>query len=199
MKLMVIVGSPRRGGNTDILADAVIQGFTSRGHEKVTKLFLSDKEIAYCRGCLTCLFPERTGRCALDDEMGPALKEMRDHDAFLFATPNHSHSVSAPMHNFLCRMIPLLTYESQFDSTGTVISRTFSSEIMGKRVAAVGSQGDPYLSSSLVLPLLDKIFDDFKLCKIGDFISRGNLGKGDVRKKPDDLKRAFDLGVVLGQ
>lgn len=198
MRLMTFVGSPRRGGNTDTLADAVIQGFRSLGHQEVEKVFLLDRRIDYCTGCLTCVFPERTGQCRLHDDMGALLDEMRASDAFLFATANHSHSVSAPMHNFLCRMLPLLNYRSITNAHGTVISREFFSDIMGKRVAAVGSQGDPYLSSSLVLPLLDKIFDDFKLRKMGDCISTGNLAATDILRKEDDLKRAFALGVTLG-
>lgn len=199
MKLLAIVGSPRRGGNTDTLADAVIQGFKSLGHQEVKRIFLLDKEIAYCRGCLTCLFPKRTGACVIDDDMGPILEEMKGADAFLFATPNHSHSVSAPMLNFLCRMLPLLNFHSQVNSKGEIISREFYSDIMDKRVGVVGSQGDPYLSSSLVLPLLDQIFGDFKLRKMGDFISVGNLGPTDVLTKKDDLQRSFALGVRLGK
>ena len=30
MKLMAIIGSPRRGGNTDVLADKVIEGYLSK-------------------------------------------------------------------------------------------------------------------------------------------------------------------------
>jgi len=43
------------------------------------------------------------------------------------------------------------------------------------------------------------IFNDFKLYKIGDFVSLGNLAKGDVQEKADDLKKAFNLGIALGR
>jgi len=197
MRLMTIVGSPRRGGNTEILTDKVIEGFKSCGHGDVQKIFILDKKIEYCTGCLSCLFPKRTGKCVIDDDMEQILDEMRGQDAFLFATPNHQHTVSAPMLNFLSRMLPLLDYDPHLNSKGELISRDFFSDIQGKRVGVVGSQGDPYLSSSLVLPLLDKIFDDCKLMKIGDFISLGNIGKKEVLEKKGDLQKVFELGVKL--
>ncbi len=195
---MAILGSPRRGGNTEILADTAIDGFQSWGHQVVTKICIREKKIVYCDGCLTCLFPQRIGRCVINDDMAEILEEMRNHDAFLFATPNHQHNVSAPMLNFITRMLPLINFRIITNSKGELISREFYSDIEGKRVGFVGSQGDPYLSSSLVLPFLDKVFDDYKLIKVGDFISRGNVQKKEVLKKKRDLKSAFAVGVKLG-
>ena len=51
--IMVVVGSYRKGGNTDKLADAFIRGATEQGHS-VTKVFLGEKKLEFCRGCMAC-------------------------------------------------------------------------------------------------------------------------------------------------
>ena len=199
MKLMVIQGSPRKRGNSEILAEKAIEGFICCGHQEVSRVHIREKNIKYCDGCLRCLFPERTGKCVLRDEMAEILDEMRGHDAFLFVSPNHQHNVTAPMLNFISRMLPLIDFVPILNEGGDLISRKFFSDLEGKRVAFVGSQGDPYLSSSLVLPFMDKVFGDYKLVKVGDFISLGNIDKGEVLNKEGDLERAFDVGVGLGR
>ncbi len=51
MKIMAIVGSPRKGSNTDILIDKVIEGAQSKADVDVEKLYLYDANIKYCNGC----------------------------------------------------------------------------------------------------------------------------------------------------
>ena len=51
MKIMAIVGSPRKGSNTDILIDKVIEGARSKTDVEVEKLYLYDANIKYCNGC----------------------------------------------------------------------------------------------------------------------------------------------------
>ena len=48
--VLVLTGSPRRGGNSDLLADALIKGAQAAGHT-VTKYTTADKRIAGCRAC----------------------------------------------------------------------------------------------------------------------------------------------------
>ena len=53
MKVLVINGSPRRGGNSDLLCDEFIRGAREAGHA-VEKVALRDKTIAPCRACYAC-------------------------------------------------------------------------------------------------------------------------------------------------
>ena len=120
MKVMAIIGSPRRGGNTELLVDRVIEGCRSRGNTEIEKVFIADRNIQYCSGCLTCTFPPPgTGKCVLRDDMDMLIEQIRESDAFIFGTPNHMRTVSAPPLNFLARMLPLLRYEIEYDITGT--------------------------------------------------------------------------------
>ena len=52
-KVLVISTSPRKGGNSDALADQFIRGAQEAGNQ-VEKVSLYEKTIGFCRGCLTC-------------------------------------------------------------------------------------------------------------------------------------------------
>lgn len=198
MKLMAIIGSPRKSSNTEILVDKVIAGCMSKTDVAVEKVTVVQKNIKYCTGCLTCCFPPPgTGTCVIKDDMAEILEHMQASDAFIFGTPNHMGTITAPLLNFLSRMMPLFDFKITYDDQGNMLGGELSSKIRDKKVAIVISQGDPFFSSSLVYMVLEKNFHDFKLVKVSDVISRSNLEEQSVMKKEEDLKKAFELGVQL--
>ena len=198
MKLMAINGSPRKGGNTELLMDQVVAGCRSVTDVEVEKIFVVDKRIEYCDGCLTCNFPPPgTGKCVIKDDMDEILEKMKTSDAFIFGTPNHMRTVSAPLLNFLARMMPFFEMKIDFDEKGNMIGGEMSSKIKGKKAAMVISQGDPFFSSSLVHEVLERNLNDYKLIRIGDVISLNNLDRKAVAGKQEDLQKAFELGVKL--
>jgi multimeric flavodoxin WrbA len=198
MKLMAIIGSPRRNGNTEALADTVIEGYLSKTLTEVEKIFVTEKKIAYCTGCLSCTFPPPgTKRCVIKDDMADILERMAGSDAFVFATPNHMRTVSAPLLTFLSRMLPIMQFLPDTDPEGRIIGGGFTSALKDKKAAIVISQGDPIFSSALVHAVLERNLMDFGLRRVGDVISSGNMMPGDASKKQGDLERAFQLGVAL--
>ena len=198
MKLMAFIGSPRKSSNTGILVDQVIAGCKSKVDVDVDKVFVVGKKIEYCTGCMTCCFPPPgTGKCVIKDDMAEVLESMKKSDIFIFGSPNHMGTISAPLLNFLSRMMPLFDFTIEYDDKGNMIGGEMSSKIRGKKAAVVISQGDPFFSSSLVYMVLEKNLNDFRLIRIGDVISRANLEEKSVLKKEEDLKKAFDLGVQL--
>lgn len=199
MKLMAIIGSPRKGGNTELLVDQVIEGCKSTGEVDVEKFFVIDKTIGHCTGCMSCVFPSSgTGKCVIDDDMTPILQGMQDSDAFIFGSPNHMRTITAPLLNFLSRMLPLLVFKVDYDDQGKRVGGEMSSKIGDKKAAMVISQGEPFFCSSLVYEVLENNLNDFRLKRVGNVISMGNGEKGEVAQKEEDLKKAFDLGIHLG-
>ena len=55
MKLMAIIGSPRKGGNTELLINQVIAGCRSKTAVDLETLFVVEKKIEYCTGCMSCV------------------------------------------------------------------------------------------------------------------------------------------------
>ena len=195
-KIMAIIGSPRKGGNTEILTDQVIEGCKSKGDVEVEKFFIIDKDIKYCDGCVTCIATQER-KCVIKDDMKGILKRMVGCDGFIFATPNHVRTVTAPMLNFLTRMLPLLELKMEQDDKGNIVGGEIRSILRNKRAAIVISQGDATLSSCLVFSVLERNLVDFKLIRVGEVISLGNAPKGAVKKKKNDLDAAFNLGRIL--
>ena len=48
--ILILSGSPRKGGNSDILCDRFMEGARESGH-RAEKVFLRDRNIGYCIGC----------------------------------------------------------------------------------------------------------------------------------------------------
>ncbi|HUT84185.1 MAG TPA: flavodoxin family protein [Thermodesulfobacteriota bacterium] len=198
MKLMAIIGSPRKGGNTELLMDQVIAGCRSKTDVDLEKFFVTDKKIEYCTGCLSCVLPSPgTGKCVIKDDMAEILERMKKCDAFIFGSPNHMRTITAPLLNFLTRMLPLLEFRARYDEKGNRVGGEITSRIGDKKVAMIISQGEPYFCSSLVYEVLENNLKDFRLERAGNVVSMDNLEKGQVAEKEADLKKAFDLGVKL--
>ena len=91
MNIVGISGSPRAGGNTEILLKAVCDGAKKAGGE--TQLFLaSEGNISGCTGCMRC---RRVPRCSIDDAMVRIYAEVERADAVVFATPVYMGQMSA--------------------------------------------------------------------------------------------------------
>lgn len=71
-KILVISTSPRKGGNSDALADEFVRGAQEAGNQ-VEKVTLYDKTIGFCRGCLTC---QSTGHCVIRDDAAAIARKM---------------------------------------------------------------------------------------------------------------------------
>ena len=79
MRIVVIYGNPMAGGFVHACLDRVSARLAAAGAE-VTALRLNEMRVADCAGCFTCL---RTGRCALHDDVGPAITQMVAADALV--------------------------------------------------------------------------------------------------------------------
>ena len=93
LKVLGISGSPRRGGNTDLLLDKVIRGATSKGAE-VKTIILNQLKIAPCQHCDSCL---EAGNCKVMDDMQMIYRELEEADRIVLASPIHFMGVTAQM------------------------------------------------------------------------------------------------------
>jgi multimeric flavodoxin WrbA len=100
MRITVLVGSPRRNGNTETLADALIAGAEAAGAE-VTKFSLRGKKIA---PCVNCDFCKTHDRCAVDDDMTAVYDLLVRTDALVLATPVYFYNMSAQLKALLDRL-----------------------------------------------------------------------------------------------
>ena len=99
MRVLGIVGSARRKGNTDLLVDEVLRSVESKGG-KTEKVYLSSLNIHPCRGCNTC---EDTGKCIHDDDLDELVSRMKETDAWIFGSPVYFWGPTAQFKAFMDR------------------------------------------------------------------------------------------------
>jgi len=90
--IVVLVGSPRKNGNTEILADSFIKGATSVGN-MVKKICLSEMKVLPCKDCGYC--DRNEGKCILQDDMKEIYIELTKADLIVFASPVYFYGFSA--------------------------------------------------------------------------------------------------------
>lgn len=83
MKVLGVLGSPRRKGNTDLLLDAALEGAREAGAE-VEKLVLEEMDLRGCRECDSCL---ATGKCVVEDDMQRIYRKIDELDVIIVASP----------------------------------------------------------------------------------------------------------------
>ena len=71
-KVLILSGSPRKDGNSDLLCNEFAKGTAEAGHQ-VEKICVAEKKIGYCRACYAC---KETGIRAIQDDMAEVLQKM---------------------------------------------------------------------------------------------------------------------------
>ena len=131
-KIAVLLGSPRKKGNSITLAEQVIKGAESVG-AAVEKIYLHDQNIAPCQACYACQKPDSQG-CAIDDQMQPIYRKLIKADGWVIASPVYWFTMSAQTKLFLDRCFALPAYKKD--------------AFAGKRIVIAMSYGDsdPFIS-----------------------------------------------------
>ena len=101
-KVLILSGSPRKGGNSDLLCDEFLRGAREGGHQ-AEKIFLRDKKIAPCSACYFCA--KNGGRCAIEDDMAGILDKMQAADVIVMASPVYFYSIDAQMKALIDRCV----------------------------------------------------------------------------------------------
>ncbi|MDD4875752.1 MAG: flavodoxin family protein [Dehalococcoidales bacterium] len=99
MKAVAIIGSPREGGNTEILSRHTLKAIESEGLE--TEIIrLAGLDIHPCNACMVCRQEER---CPINDDLFPIYTKMKEAEAVILASPVYFGSVTAQLKAFMDR------------------------------------------------------------------------------------------------
>ncbi len=98
-KVMALMGSPRKGKNTDELLDYLLDGIEDKDYE-INKIYLKDKKINPCTGCECC---GKSGLCIIDDDMDEIYREFDNSDIIVLAAPIYFNSVNGMTKNMIDR------------------------------------------------------------------------------------------------
>ena len=95
--ILVVVGSGRKNGNTEQLADSFIKGAEEAGHH-VKKVFLGNKTINGCIGCNACRYGKP---CIQKDDFNELIPDIKSCDLLVFASPLFFWTISAKIKAFI--------------------------------------------------------------------------------------------------
>lgn len=103
--VLILSGSPRKRGNSDLLCYEFLIGAQEAGNE-VERIFISNKKIGYCTGCYTCA---QSSRCIQKDDMAEILEKMIQADVIVMATPVYFYSIDAQLKTLIDRTVARYT------------------------------------------------------------------------------------------
>lgn len=183
MKILGIMGSPRVGGNSDILLDDALAGAEKAG-ALVEKIILDKKKIAGCRDCKKC---NETGRCVLKDDMPEIHTKILEADAIIHSVPVYFWSMTAQMKAYLDRWCALFDAEWKWH-------KEYRPSMKGKPIGLITVCGDTNVHTA------DPIVHSFKstvdmtgMRWLGAVMASAN-GKGDILTDEKARKQARELG-----
>lgn len=182
-KVLVFLGSPRKKGNSAVLAEQVMDGARAAGAE-VESFYLHGMKIKPCTGCDACRSKNQRD-CILKDDMTPLYSKLRKADAIVMATPVYWFTVSAQTKLFMDRWYAM----------GGEGGYPFKGKKFGI-VLAYGDE-DPFCSGAVNAL---RTFED-ALGYVGAEIVGmiyGSAGKaGEIKKNKTLLKKAYQMGKDL--
>lgn len=115
MKILAIIGSPRKKGNTYHVVEKIRQQLEQKDENIVFEsLFLADSDLKMCTGCFVC-FAKGEQKCPLEDERSQLMHKMLDADGIILAAPSYATGVPALMKNFIDRFAYTLHRPCFFD------------------------------------------------------------------------------------
>ena len=177
MNILILSGSPRKGGNTELLVEAFKKG--AAVHHQVEVVSVRDYKVNPCMGCNVC-FKNENNICAQKDDMATIYEKMSQADMLVIASPVYFYGISAQL-------------KAVIDRFHNPIRDSFHI----KKMALL-------LVGAATLPeLFDAILTEYNLClnffnieDAGRVLVRGVKEKGDIRGTVF-LEEAFQLGELL--
>ena len=177
MNILILSGSPRKGGNTDLLVDAFAKGASPRHYVEVVSVH--DYKVNPCIGCNSC-FTREDYKCCQKDDMQIVYEKMANAEMLVIASPVYFYGLSAQL-------------KAVIDRFHNPIRDTFHIHKMA--LLLVGAASLPELFDS-ILTQYELCLKFFKLEDMGRILVRGAKDKGDV-ENGDALKQTYELGQSI--
>jgi len=185
VKILALFGSPRKKGNSTLLANHIILGAESRG-AIIESIYLNGLNIRPCQGCYACQ-EENSKGCAVDDDMQSIYPKIIEADALIIASPVYWFTMSAQTKIFMDRCIA--TYN---EDPG-------KSQLHGKKIAIAMTFGDKDAFSSGCVNALRTFQDAYNFvgADIAGMVYGSAEEPGEIAADTELMKDAEALGKKL--
>lgn len=180
-KTIVLLGSPRRNGNSEILAAKAMEGIKAAGG-RCEAFYLNKMNIRPCQACEYCRRNSEK-RCVLKDDMQPLYQKLKEADAMLLASPIYMFTFSAQLKLFMDRCFAC------YDS------------LAGKRIGILLTYGDTDEYTSGAINAINTFKDEYRYTRseIVGIVHGSADAKGEIASNARLLEQAFLLGRELAE
>jgi len=176
MNILILSGSPRKGGNTELLVDAFAKGAAEHHHVEIVSV--RDVKVNPCLGCNVCF--KTNGICAQKDDMAAIYEKMSQADMLVIASPVYFYGISAQL-------------KAVIDRCHNPIRDSF--HIKKTALLLVGAASLPELFDS-ILTQYQLCLNFFNIEDAGKILVRGVKDKGDI-KGTRFIEDAYQLGASI--
>lgn len=181
MKVIAVLGSPRKNSSSSLLAEQIMAGAREAGHEVVVYK-INNMNVMGCQACRYC--KENGVDCILEDDLKPYWKDLHECGALILAAPNYCSQVCGPMITYMNRHYCIMGLNGTTLEPGKI------------KLIGVFAQGGPVDSHRA-----DAAYDWY----LGDFLARKMvltekyiIGRdSDLSEDGELMKNAYALGKSL--
>ncbi len=177
MKILGLIGSPRKGSNTDLVVSEILRGATEN-YQETEKVYLYEIDIRPCVDCRVC---KRGGhQCALEDDMQMLYPQLESADVLVFGTPLYWYGPSAKMKLLVDRLRPFIASE----------------KLNGKRAVLVVPSEEGAKACSICVKMFEQSFKYLGIVLAGKLLPKA-YERAEVKTQLVTLEAAFKLGKEL--
>jgi multimeric flavodoxin WrbA len=181
--ITILLGSPRKDGNSAVLAKALSDSAGEEGAE-ISLFNLHEMEISPCSGCDRCKESPEAG-CIIEDDMVTVYRQVVGSDAVVFAGPVYWFAVSAQMKTAIDRLYAISGCDS-----GALKGKTFG-------VILTYADEDPFVSGAANAVRMYQDAAAYVGAQIGGVVHGSACEPGEIKSNTRVMEEARELGRKL--
>jgi multimeric flavodoxin WrbA len=184
-KIVIVKGSPRKKGNSCILAESLAKGAKDSNAE-VVEYFLQDMDIKPCNACNACIKKPERG-CVIDDDMQILYPKLRSADSIVIASPIYWFNMSAQTKLFIDRFYGLIEPKKH--------------ALRDKKIVIILTYGDANENTSGAVNAINSFKDTFRYigAEIVGILHGTAMEAGEIIQNQELMDDAYKLGEKLGK
>lgn len=175
MRILAVIGSPRKNGNTDTLIEQILRGSEEKGHSR-DRIYLYNHEITPCVDCRKC--KKDAYVCTINDGMQELYPKMEEADLIIFGTPNYWYGPTGKMKLFMDRMRPFIA----------------NGKLKGKKAFLVTPAAEGAEACGPLVEMFRMSFDYLEMEFMGKVLATA-YEKGEIKENEEELKKAYSIGI----
>jgi multimeric flavodoxin WrbA len=189
MKVLGILGSPRKDGNSEALLDAALEGAKETGAE-IEKVRLCDYDYEPCRECHGC---DETGECIIDDDMQKLYPKLMECDRLYLASPVFFMGISAQTKAMMdrCQCLWVRKYK---------MGQTIGGGRDHRKGLFITVGGSPNPEKFIApVKVTRAFFATLDITYSHELLVAGVDAKGDISKHPSKIEESREIGRDLAK